>query len=125
MTDGELLEKAAKSIGLEYVKPAAGYGGEFGLIAGVKTLRSMEDWRGATTWNPLADDGDALRLAVKLGLDVCIDTKLEPEPITYVVGFAEHTSRTFEAAVHHGDPYVATRRAITSAAAEIGKAKCA
>jgi hypothetical protein len=70
MTDGELLEQAAKAIGLKYIKPAEGYGGEFGLIAGKETLRSATDRCGATTWNPLADDGDAFRLAATMGFSL-------------------------------------------------------
>ena len=106
MTDGELLEQAAKAIGLKYIKPAEGYGGEFGLIAGIETLRSATDRCGATTWNPLADDGDALRLAVKLGM------------------FMRSIVKDIPRSEYDADPYAATRRAITRAAAEIGKAKC-
>jgi hypothetical protein len=123
MTDGELLEKAAKSIGLKYLKPAEGYGGEFGLIAGIETLRSITDRCGATTWNPLADDGDALRLAVKLKLT-----------IDYVAETLDGTGhcaavwckprRRYITEPFEDDPYAATRRAITLAAAELGEAKC-
>jgi hypothetical protein len=98
------LELAAKAAGLEVVTPTMLAHGQ---------------------WNPLTDDGDALRLAVKLGLDVCIDTEMEFEPHTHVIGFSSHqSSTTLDAIEHHGDPYAATRRAITRAAAEIGKAKC-
>jgi hypothetical protein len=103
MTNKELLEFAAKAAGLEVVTPTMLKYGQ---------------------WNPLTDDGDALRLAVKLGLDVCIDTQLEDDPSTHVVGFPDNTARTIDDVVHHnGDPYAATRRAITRAAAEIGKTK--
>ena len=58
MSDKELLELAAK---------AAGITGEWcdcaDCIAGILTLGVD---RGV--WNPLTDDGDALRLAVKLGM---------------------------------------------------------
>lgn len=54
MTDRNLLEAAAKA-------------GELSLIAG-----APDDARGVFTtlgwWNPLTDDGDALRLAVKLDI---------------------------------------------------------
>jgi hypothetical protein len=118
MTDGELLEKAAKSIGLKYIKPAEGYGGEFGLIAGKETLRSATDRCGATTWNPLKDDGDALRLAVKLGVQITIILDGDDGdhfPQTMVDWATEE---------HLNDPYAATRRAIVRVAAETGKAKC-
>ena len=64
-------------------------------------------------WNPLTNDGDALRLAVKLqlefewlknGISIGRDD-MPPAPI-------EHTGI---------DPYSATRCAIVRAAAEIGK----
>jgi hypothetical protein len=64
MTDKELLELAAK---------AAGY--KVWIRCNGKVLHS-DIWKNSniewTPWNPLTDDGDALRLAVKLGLDVCI-----------------------------------------------------
>lgn len=64
-------------------------------------------------WNPLQDDGDALRLAVKLK----IDTKHYDG---YVVCWFESFLGTGN--IPYGDdPYAATRRAITRAAAEIGR----
>lgn len=68
-------------------------------------------------WVPLTDDGDALRLAVKLGLmvDVCHDANSVsaiPDPSQSFLGAKEQ---------YDGDPYAATRRAIVRAAAEIGK----
>ena len=99
MTDRELLELAAKACGLEEAKLRI----EF------------------NQWNPLTDDGDALRLAVKLGLDVCIDTPIEREPHTHVIGFVGNSADTVDVIEAHGDPYAATRRAITRAAAEIGR----
>jgi len=76
-------------------------------------------------WNPLRNDGDALRLAVVMGrsdrLGVAIHI-VEPfdgdtGPYTYVDAekFGEHTM------YHHADPFAATRRAIVEAAAEIGR----
>lgn len=67
MTDRELLEAAAKAAGIvyepRYVDPE-----------GVK-LRGLLQPSGIanippTWWNPLTDDGDALRLAVKLRISV-------------------------------------------------------
>ena len=93
MTDKELLELAAKAAGLEVVTPTMLKYGQ---------------------WNPLTDDGDALRLAVKLDI------------VPRVIGdtayaFADSVCIDFEEGVDN-DPYSATRRAITRAAAEIGKA---
>jgi hypothetical protein len=96
MTDKELLELAAKAIGL----PECGWMGPAFMY--VKDNQF-------TDWNPLTDDWDALRLAVKLGLDVCLIHK-------------QLVSSAMAVELHNSDPYAATRRAITRAAAEIGKA---
>jgi hypothetical protein len=64
----------------------------------------------------LADDGDALRLAVKLRLDVCRPTATHEGVCVWV----DHMSDFIEEA-KGDDPYAATRRAIVRAAAEIGK----
>jgi len=65
------------------------------------------------TWNPLTDDGDALRLAVKLGLDVfCRPSQWSECGRIGNAGFREK---------HGTDPYAATRRAIVRAAAAIGE----
>jgi hypothetical protein len=102
MTDRELLEAAAKAAGVA-----------------VSFDRARRDWG----WNPLDADGDALRLAVKLGLDVNIDAPRESEPYTDVVGFMCNDSAQLVDVnePHDGDPYAATRRAIVRAAAEIGR----
>ena len=55
--DRELLELAAKAAGLE-----------FDLLDG-KPIRREPDGQ-PVYWNPLTDDGDALRLAVALGIAV-------------------------------------------------------
>jgi hypothetical protein len=93
MSDRELLELAAKAA-------------------------EIKDWVDGWSdkfWNPLTDDGDALRLAVKLGLDVCQNVYGSE---TWVIA----VGRDVEADYLHGDDsYAATRRAIVRAAAEIGK----
>lgn len=105
MTDKELLELAAKAAGLNrfYYE----YLGNWGLI---------EDDPESGWWNPLTDDGDALRLAVKLGLTVCVSAK-------YQLTWAERNNKDDSLSKYDfdGDPYAATRRAIVRAAAEIGK----
>jgi hypothetical protein len=66
-------------------------------------------------WNPLTDDGDALRLAVKLGFEIVqFSTSVRVCPL--VGGDDCHEG-------HGNDPYAATRRAIVRAAAEIGRGK--
>jgi len=66
-------------------------------------------------FSPLTDDGDALRLEVKLGLQIVhyADTSKEPECVT--------AGRNGSPIPYGDDPYAATRRAITRAAAQIGK----
>lgn len=106
MTDRELLELAAK---------AAGYPAEWrGEI-------KIETDQGPRLWNPLTDDGDALRLAVKLGLDVEMHGCNSTHP--YACAFDCERNIAEEDQPSNGDPYTATRRAIVRAAAEIGKQK--
>jgi hypothetical protein len=68
-------------------------------------------------WNPLKDDGDALRLAVKLRLDVAVSERNKQT----VVCSLKTSGISLE--LHNDDPYAATRRAIVRSAAEIGKTK--
>lgn len=99
MTDRELLELAAKAAQI-MVNP---WHEKYGL------LLSDFDFE---PWNPLYDDGDALRLAVKLLFE--IDFGLGSIAIRHSTGI-----KIIEA--YNDDPYAATRRAIVRAAAEIGK----
>lgn len=101
MNDKELLELAAKAAGI------------------------VPQWRDQTLstyrpgicdpigWNPLTDDGDELRLAVKLDLEIRPDTS----------SVAAAGDGVWEDQAHSGDKLAATRRAIVRAAAEIGKAR--
>ena len=74
-------------------------------------------------WNPLTDDGDALRLAVKLGMEVWVDTHPDGCECTEAQSITYSTSKNACRSIvnHNNDPYAATRRAIVRAAAEIGK----
>jgi len=65
-------------------------------------------------WNPIHDDGDALRLAV----DMCITVYLSNADIHAEA--PNWTGRTFSEP-RGTNPLAATRRAIVRAAAEIGK----
>jgi hypothetical protein len=88
----ELLELAAKAAGLSF-------------------------WQ-ENSWNPLDDDGDALRLAVKLNIDVFFHaSRVEG----HVAGGRIPPVRAIEREDYGDDPYAATRRAIVRAAAEIGR----
>lgn len=99
MTDRELLELAAKAAQI-MVNP---WHEKYGL------LLSDFDFE---PWNPLTDDGDALRLAVKLGVDIYVDEGKSEVWVTE----SNHPIEHFD-----NDHYAATRRAIVRAAAEIGK----
>ncbi|ATQ79151.1 hypothetical protein CR152_27715 [Massilia violaceinigra] len=97
MTDRELLELAAKAAGIVgQIKPTAD--GAMWLFRDGNS----------SPWNPLTDDGDALRLAVKLNL-------LRGYIYGNEVSFCPSDYAIVEAC--HGDPYAATRRAIVRAAA--------
>jgi hypothetical protein len=104
MTDRELLELAAK---------AAGIGGAWSSARpGIRTLHSHSE---DLVWNPLTDDGDALRLAVKLRLEIDI----------HHTGIAVRTPtgiKVLVSADDEQDAYTATRRAIVRAAGAIGQA---
>ena len=121
MTDKELLELAAKAAGYEFTFS--------------RRLATTYEWMLPDSmfiqWNPLEDDGQALRLAVKLGLsidtteNVMVDERNgfgEYEKATDVWFVDPKTAQTFSAMeVHEYDPYTPTRRAIVRASAEIGK----
>lgn len=111
MTDRELLELAAKAAGLVNPQYAKAVAGNWNIYHG-----DLEDPR--ECWNPLDDDGDALRLAVKLGLQVTPGTYRDYEATAYSAGAAEAHERVHS----QQDLYTATRRAIVrAAAAEIGR----
>lgn len=116
-TDRELLEAAAKAAGIEIVGPVEKFIVQFddrhrgGLIV-------VNDQGGHSAWNPLHDDGDALRLAVKLMMSVEIS---EHEASTYA--YAGPVDRKWAMELWSGDILVATRRAIVRAAAAIGDGK--
>ena len=111
MTDRELLELAAKAAGCEInTAPSGTLFARFGVTEWVE-------------WNPLTDDGDALRLAVKLGFFI-YQIKVDDQKITVVEWDFDHVGKTmiFDE-MHKDDPYAATRRAIVRAAAAIAKAE--
>lgn len=107
MTDKKLLELAAKAAGLKIVW----------FMDSPRNVTGMPDAfdiYSVPLWNPLTDDGDALRLAVKLMLDVTCHEYGAMVEHDYTWSVIDERS---------DDPYAATRRAIVRAAAEIGKEK--
>lgn len=120
MVDRELLELAARAAGIEI---------EWGIVELVgETVRELAPaseayrrdkygirWR----WNPRDDDGDALRLAVKLdiqhfrrGTYICAQGYWRDDIISDVAKVAEDIG---------GDACAATRHAIVRVAAELGR----
>jgi hypothetical protein len=71
-----------------------------------------------TWWDPLTDSGQALELAVKLHLYLRPMSFLGQDGGSVIAGVADWTG--VEEQVNN-DPCAATRRAITRAAAEIGR----
>lgn len=110
MNDREMLELAAHAAGMDC------------------RMRYCDAWKGMAlytlqqgyfgpTWNPLTDDGDALRLAVTL--EISVEFYRSTSDGTKFVIATKPRSRQVEAC--NSDPYAAARRAITRAAAEIGR----
>lgn len=109
MTDREILEFAAKAY----------WADEIDDVVSIKWIDSdgciefthgdNQDHNGrdvGVLWNPLTDDGDALRLAVTLSF----------------IDDGDWPAVTNEIYTHcNGDWFAATRRAITIAAAKVGK----
>ena len=119
MTDRKLLELAAKAAGLN-IKTCRVDGDDTftHLVVGARNTKERTDW------NPLADDGDALRLAMKLKMSIEIHyTEGEPDHpwLRIVYTRARRWEHVF-ADDYLRDPCAATCRAIVRAAAEIGKA---
>lgn len=115
MTDKELLELAAKAAGYEFAWYCEGPNNPRGT--------PNVPFANGHRWNPLTDDGDAFRLAVRLGMvvqSVCHDEYDSLYAAVWVYDDAVEVCSTRQ--VYTDDPYAATRRAILRAAAEIGKA---
>ena len=103
----ELLVLAAKSCGIKCVPYFSEKDDFLCMVA-----------NDGTEWNPLTDDGDALRLAVKLQLGISIPPVVDGriEVVTFygpIISIVEHPK--------NDDRNAATRRAIVRAAAEVGR----
>lgn len=114
-TDKELLEMAARAAGirLEWVARTPVPGSD------------ADPYVAGQPWDPLVDDGDALRLAVQMSLRVECYTGVKIHPKYGESNITDVYSAKYESIAlsesHNGDPCSATRRAIVRAAAEIGK----
>lgn len=127
LTDRELLDKAAKAAGIgpldfDYAKREG-----HGLYLGPRLPMPQGVVMGAmwTHWNPLKNDGDALRLAVQLHISIYADD----HGLVAGVTKAQRQAETDDPETHIGycegrepDSYAATRRAIVRAAAKMADA---
>jgi len=117
MTDREMLEFAAKAAGYTLT-----WGEKYLLgddevdCSDIPYIKSTAPDVSDGYWNPLIDDGDALRLAVDLHFTVraymgstTVQSTVPGGPSVYVTE------------INEADPCAATRLAITRAAAEIGR----
>lgn len=102
MNEREMLEMAAKAAGMIPQE----FAGNDAFMDGV-----------LERWNPLAEDGDALRLAVAVGVNA-IQCHCSVDAMHFDSCIVETEMFTD----HGNDKVAATRRAITRAAAQIGKA---
>lgn len=115
MTDKELLELAAKAAGMKIL----------GWLDGVPDVGCS---RNIVWWNPLADDGDAMRLAVRLKIRVDwiddgyahISYDKRTSEIRDDGGYNIHSFDIYESSPGKGGEGYLVRRAIVRAAAEIG-----
>ena len=105
MTDKQLLEYAAKAVGFA------------GALDFVNTQIGKYWISSYGYWNPLIDDGDALRMAVKLKMRIGIDSL--QEGFVIVMSSDKLTPDIHEKI--NNDTYAATRRAIVRAAAGIAE----
>lgn len=109
-SDRELLELAAKAAGYDVAwhETVVSRKGRFGLIEHTKKEGFRLNFK---QWNPLEEDGDALRLAVKLHMQVSITRGSCRSETLPVMGVR----------VNDGDEGAATRRAIVIAASIVGE----
>ena len=122
MDDRTMLELAAKIMGLDSVMEMYGRSEDGSIFCDANDP--------PTEWNSLQDDGDALRLAVALGISVT-PYPIYNEDVRHSVlakqrrrsDTLRETNPTEVIELYGDDPFAATRRAITRAAAAIQLAK--
>ncbi len=108
MTDRELLELAAKAAGIPLQWKEDGR--SFQLIKGFPF-----------TWDPIADDGDSLRLAVKLEIDICT-RYLSDRKEAWATCLLSGKEFGVKVDFFNEDQGSAIRESIVRVAAEIGRA---
>ncbi len=118
MDDRELLELAAK---------AAGYK-KFRMLTDMANVSLNANWNENFAewvgWNPITNDGDAMRLAVKLRLRIEVNERsIVVESLLNGKDIYEYpkSDQNEDYEIVYSGYEEATRRAIVRAAAEIGK----
>lgn len=117
MTDREMLEMAARAAGIPH--------GADRIDCGLSLTNEDGKHTSLPQWNPLDDDGDALRLAVKLCIG--LDHNHAGDQQRYVAASRPGCEGCFSPVCAVEDEFdesqraATTRRAIVRAAAEIGK----
>jgi flavin-binding protein dodecin len=121
MSDKALLELAAKAAGIYDECEWFECKEEDGSLVWCLVQGNRE-------WNPLTDDGDALRLAVKLGISLTPYPIYQQDDRHSVIAKQRRTTDTLReinptevVEVYGEDPFAATRKAIVRAASEIGR----
>jgi hypothetical protein len=125
MTDRELLELAAKAAGMSLT-----WGEKYKLgddiidCTDIPYAKSNQPDEADMYWNPLTDDGDALRLAVKLGMSIVVKTFPHGVYVDVYNGQAQSAIEPLaDVRFKVANEAAATRRAIVRAAAEIGRSQ--
>lgn len=113
-TDRELLELAAKAVGLIIVDEDDAL-----TLYVINQYDKKNGDECGEQWAPLDDDGDAMRLAVKLNLDIRYESY--DAGVAVIVGGAWDDAPEAVHEIFERDGPRATRRAISRAAAEIGR----
>lgn len=116
--DRELLDLAAKAAGYKFkwfkVKQFKITDPPYGRCRYFTGYKDVFGKHHTKPWNPLEDDGDALRLAVDLEIDILI--RASASEVWAQAPLCRMAIEPFG-----GDKLAATRRAIVRAAAEIGR----
>ena len=116
MTDRELLELAAKGAGYDFKWESV-----FGSFSEEVDPTVFDEEGFGQFWNPIDDDGDAFRLAVKLRIKSRYNEALG-QALAWRGGAVELDDNRANIEDFSGDECACARYAIVRAAAEIGKA---
>lgn len=117
MSSREQLELAAIAARLKYIKPTDDYDGSQGLML------CNEHGFPTRNWNPLADNGDAFELMVRMRLRLDF-TGASFDVIAANPRYTDHSEPIWlhlAQSIYHVDQFEAARHVIVYAVARIGK----